>query len=241
MTRRRWLLVSAALLSATQVSVQAAGQGVAQGATQGSATQPPQRGGRRGSPAERDQREQNVREALIQRFREVAQLTDSQVVKFSAVMRSLARPGSELIDSERCARFMLRGQLTLGPKANQDTVEAMLSQLMALQQDRLNLMQREQFMLAAFLTPVQRARYMALQEGLVMQFDQVLQGGAGDRRGGPPPRDAFGRDAVGRGGGGTGGGARGGPPPGGRCGPPPGVVRATVPPPATKPPPHTQK
>ena len=93
------------------------------------------------------------RVALEQQFRErsakVAQqklgLTDAQLVQ------------------ERDTRRQLRVEMTSGNQANQQRVSDLLDNTVRLQKQRIALVEAEQKDLARFLTPVQRARYIALQ------------------------------------------------------------------------------
>ena len=65
---------------------------------------------------------------------------------------------------------MLRDSL-----ADQDKVSRMLDQLVDVQRQRLDVFAREQRDLARFLTPVQRAKYATLQEGLRKKVEQLRQ------------------------------------------------------------------
>ena len=65
---------------------------------------------------------------------------------------------------------MLRDSL-----ADQDKVSRMLDELVAVQRQRLDIFAREQRDLASFLTPVQRAKYATLQEGLRKKVEQLRQ------------------------------------------------------------------
>jgi Spy/CpxP family protein refolding chaperone len=59
---------------------------------------------------------------------------------------------------------VLRGQILAGDKADQSRVSAALEQLQQLQRQRLDLQGQEQQEFASFMTPLQRAKYAALQE-----------------------------------------------------------------------------
>jgi len=59
--------------------------------------------------------------------------------------------------------------------ADQDRVSRMLDQLVDVQRQRIDVFAREQRDLARFLTPVQRAKYATLQEGLRRRVEQLRQ------------------------------------------------------------------
>ena len=64
---------------------------------------------------------------------------------------------------ERETRQQLRMEMT-SPSPNQDHVNTLIDQSLQLQQQRIAVVQQEQKDLARFMTPVQRARYIALQQ-----------------------------------------------------------------------------
>ena len=64
---------------------------------------------------------------------------------------------------ERQTRQALRMEMT-SPSPNQERVNALIDQSLQLQQQRITIVQQEQKDLARFMSPVQRARYIALQQ-----------------------------------------------------------------------------
>jgi Spy/CpxP family protein refolding chaperone len=66
--------------------------------------------------------------------------------------------------AERESRRALRFEVSRGPAADQGRVRASLDALVSAQQRRAALLADEQRELAAFLTPLQRAQYLGLQE-----------------------------------------------------------------------------
>jgi Spy/CpxP family protein refolding chaperone len=111
------------------------------------------------------------RAALEQRFREqsakVAQqrlgLTDAQLAQLSQSNARFAPQQNQLVMQERETRRALRIEMTAGNQANQQHVSALLDDALRLQKQRIALVEAEQKDLARFLTPVQRAGYLALQ------------------------------------------------------------------------------
>src|ERR1700716_2139916 len=111
------------------------------------------------------------RAALEQRFREqsakVAQerlgLTDAQLAQLAQSNARFAPQQNQLVMQERETRRQLRVEMTAGNQANQQHVSSLLDDALRLQKQRIALVEAEQKDLARFLTPVQRAGYLALQ------------------------------------------------------------------------------
>ena len=83
---------------------------------------------------------------------------------------------------EREERLTLRRDILAGASADQDRVATALDRVLELQRRRAQLQIDEQRALAAFMTPVQRAKYAALQEQLRRRA-QNLRGQRGRRAG----------------------------------------------------------
>jgi Spy/CpxP family protein refolding chaperone len=144
-----------------------------------------------GAPdAPRPQLERQVRERIARIVQARLELTDAQMQKLDATNRKFEQRRRTLFEGERAARRDLRGQLELDDRADQKRVSQLLDQLLSFQDQRLGLVREEQRELAGYLTPVQRARYLALQDQLRRRVEEMR----GDRRGGP------GRGGPGRGG-----------------------------------------
>jgi hypothetical protein len=137
------------------------------------------------------------RAALEQRFREqsarVAQqrlgLTDAQLTQLVQSNARFAPQQNQLVVQERETRRQLRVEMTAGDQANQQHVSALLDNALRLQKQRITLVEAEQKDLARFLTPVQRAGYLALQAQVrrraqELARDTAVQGqGFGQRQG----------------------------------------------------------
>lgn len=111
------------------------------------------------------------RAALEQQFRErsakLAQqrlgLTNTQLAQLEESNARFAPQHNQLAVQERDTRRQLRVEMTSGSQANQQHVSDLLDNSVRLQKQRIALVEAEQKDLARFLTPVQRARYIALQ------------------------------------------------------------------------------
>lgn len=126
------------------------------------------------TPARR-QLEQQLRLRLGQVVRRQLQLTDQQYAQLEAVNRKYEGPRRDLNQRERYTRLSLRAELQLGEKADQSKVASYLDQLNDIQQSRLQLFRAEQKDLSGFLTPVERAKYAALEEQLRKRVTQMRQ------------------------------------------------------------------
>jgi protein CpxP len=134
--------------------------------------QPVRPGAATGRPA----LEQQFRERLAKLAQTRIGLTDAQMAQLEQSTGRYAPQLNQLAAQERETRRQLRVELT-SPQPNQQRVSDLLDTSLRLQQQRLNLVQSEQKDLARFMTPVQRARYIALQQ----QFRRRTQELAGER------------------------------------------------------------
>lgn len=162
----------------------------------------------RGMP--RDSLEARVRVRMAQVVRQQLALTDDQARRLAATNQRLDGRRRALMNQEREARASLRVQLDRGDSASAPQVAALLDRLMQLQRSRLELMEEEQRELATYLTPVQRARFLGLQEQVRQRVEGMPlrpggpSGGAGPggmrgRAPGPPrtprpPQDDWSRE-----------------------------------------------
>ncbi len=120
--------------------------------------------------------EQQLRERMATITRQRLQLDDAQMSKLQAVNTRFAPQMAALATQERQTRQQLRQQLT-ATTPDQTQVASLIDNLLRLQKQRIGLLESEQKDLSAFLTPVQRAKYMALQTEIRRRADQ-LRGGA---------------------------------------------------------------
>jgi hypothetical protein len=111
------------------------------------------------------------RPALEQQFRErvakLAQqrigLSDGQMTQLEQSNARFAPQLNQVAAQERETRRQLRLEMT-APSPNQQHVSQLLDQALQLQKQRIAIVEQEQKDLARFMTPVQRARYIALQQ-----------------------------------------------------------------------------
>jgi len=128
------------------------------------------------------------RTALEQQFRarsaKLAQtklgLTDAQLAQLEQTNARFAPQVNQLVMEERETRRQLRQEMTSGNQANQQHVSSLIDSTISLQKRRIALAEAEQKDLARFLTPTQRAGYIALQ-GQVRRRAQELSRNGGQQ------------------------------------------------------------
>lgn len=141
-------------------------------------------------PQSRPLIEQRLRERVAEITRERLQLDDAQMAKLQAVNARFAPQLAAVVAQERETRHQLRAQITVA-SPDQNQVGGLLDSILRLQKQRIALLESEQKDLAAFLTPVQRAKYMALQAQIRRRAEELRGENALDRRrraGNPPLR-----------------------------------------------------
>lgn len=146
------------------------------------------------SPQQRALLMQQLQQRLAEVVQRQLQLTPDQAQRLRAVNQKYEAPRREMVQEEQEARRTLRQELQQGEGADQSRVNEMMDRLVQIQQRRLDLFRSEQRDLAGFLSPVQRARYAALQEQFRRRLEQFRQRRLERQelrrglRGGRPPR-----------------------------------------------------
>ena len=118
-------------------------------------------------------------------------LDADQAQRLQTTTRRFATDREQLMRQERQARQALRAQLAAGQAADQQAVGRQLDDLLRLQQRRVQLLSDEQRELAGFLSPVQRAEFLGMQERAFRAAQQIRQqranaGGRGRAGAGQP-------------------------------------------------------
>lgn len=155
--------------------------------------------GAQGGAARREQLERRFQQRLEEVVQQRLGLTDDQRTQLREVARRLEAPRRTLRQDEFRDRAALRAEL-MSAQPNEARVAQLLEAMPALERRRADLLEQEQRELAKFLSPVQRARYFALQDELRRGVMEVQRrrlgrdsvgpmgppgGGPGRRR--PPP------------------------------------------------------
>ena len=82
----------------------------------------------------------------------------------------------------------LRDEVLRGDSASSTKIDQFLTDQFKIDRERVDLTEAEQRELGKFLTPVQRAKYLGVQEQIRREMDQLR----GRGRGMPPPGDSAG-------------------------------------------------
>jgi periplasmic protein CpxP/Spy len=134
-------------------------------------------------PAQRAALEQRFRERVGQLVQQRLQLTNDQATKLRATNQRFEARRLELLREERATRQALRRQLAGGgASADQREVGRLLDAMLAIHRRRLEIAEAEQRELAGYLTPVQRAKYFALQDEVRRRMQEMQRRRAGAQR-----------------------------------------------------------
>ena len=128
--------------------------------------------------AQRPALEQQLRQRMAAVTRQRLGLNDSQMTQLEQSNARFAPQLTQLIANERETRRQLRLELT-SPNPNQQHVSTLIDQTITLQKQRVALVEAEQKDLARFMTPVQRAQYVALQTEFRRRAQEMVRQNAG--------------------------------------------------------------
>jgi len=123
----------------------------------------------------RAQLEQRFQQMLFQMTRRRVGLTDAQMNQLVPVNRRFEQQRRQLQRQERETRLSLRDAMRDTAQVDQSRITGYLDKLVQLQHQRADLIEQEQRDLAQFMTPLQRARYTALQEQVRRRVEQLLR------------------------------------------------------------------
>ena len=162
------------------------------------AAQPPERGGGMrasgGGPpmdsATRVRMERQFHARVAEIVQRELKLTTEQTRQLEATTQRFESQRRPLFQREIQTRRALREELRRGDAADGQRIDGYLRELLQLQRRRLDVLEAEQGALAEFLTPAQRAGYLALQENLRSRVEQQRSraGRSGPGGRGTPPR-----------------------------------------------------
>lgn len=125
-----------------------------------------------GAPSRQDSsgqtRRQQLERQLRQNFWRISKqrigLGDEQMQRLEETSRRFDARRRALFQEERAQREILRAEILADARGDQPRVAAALDRVLQLQRQRVELQIEEQRELATFMTPIQRAKYAALQE-----------------------------------------------------------------------------
>jgi hypothetical protein len=117
--------------------------------------------------------EQRVRQRMAAVVQQRLRLNGDQMRRLGEVNRDMEAERRLLQQRERDARVDLRAEVARGDSARQDRVALYVDQLIDVQRQRIELLAREQRALSEFMTPVQRAQYLAMQDQLRRRLEEM--------------------------------------------------------------------
>jgi membrane-bound lytic murein transglycosylase len=138
-------------------------------------------GSRDAAGANRAQLEQRFRQRLYEMTRKRVGLSDAQMNRLVPVNQRFETQRRGIQRQERETRLALRDVMRDSTHADQSRITGYLDKLLQLQRQRVDLLAQEQRDLAEFMTPLQRARYTALQEQLRRRIEQLVRQNRGAR------------------------------------------------------------
>jgi len=133
---------------------------------------------RQGAPP-RPQLEARLRQRLWRITKNRVGLSDEQMARLAQTTRGFEDRRRRLAVEERQQRQLMRREILAGSTADQSQVAAALDRVLRIQRERIDLQIEEQHAFAEFMTPVQRARYAALQEQLRRRAEGLRRTRAG--------------------------------------------------------------
>ena len=155
------------------------------------------RGGQ-GPGQRRNDLEDEVRRGFAKAVRERVGLNDEQMQKLGPITRKFEVQRRETHADERDARTKLQGLVMVGAEGDSVRIRQALSQLMDVHKKRLAIDEAEQKELATIMSPLQLAKFLALQEQIRRRLEMArpFPGGPPDGRGAPPPDGQGGQPAA---------------------------------------------
>jgi hypothetical protein len=156
---------------------------------QGRGLRPRQQPGGDSAVPARANLERQVRQRIAMVTRQRLGASDDQMAKLEATNRKYDEKRRLIVELERDLRMSLRDEMLRADPARQEQVAALLDRVNSAQRQRMDINEQEQKELAGFLTPMQRAKYFALEQQVRQRMQQMrngLQGRAGRGRGQPP-------------------------------------------------------
>ena len=137
--------------------------------------------------AARQQLQQQVRRTLWRVTKQRIGFSDEQMLRLEQTSQRYDQERRQLAIEEKALRVGLRREILADSTANQSTIASALDRMHAVQQRRLDLQAEEQKEFSSFMTPLQRARFAALQEQVRKRLQEFDRARAETPTDAPPP------------------------------------------------------
>jgi Spy/CpxP family protein refolding chaperone len=119
--------------------------------------------------------EGQIRQGFGRLVRQRVGLSEDQMALLGPVSQRYEQQRRQLQVEERDTRVALRASIRNAATADPKQVDQLLQKMVDIQKRRTLLLESEQRDLAGIMTPIQRARYMALQEQVRRRLEQMRQ------------------------------------------------------------------
>ena len=126
-------------------------------------------------PNRNQQLQLQIRRTLWRVAKQRIGFSDDQMLRLERTSQQFDQQRRALAQEEKAQRVAMRSEILADSGANQDNIAAALVQLHEVQQRRLDLQAEEQKEFATFMTPLQRARFMALQEQVRRRLQELAR------------------------------------------------------------------
>jgi Spy/CpxP family protein refolding chaperone len=177
------LVLAGALAIAAPVAAHAQGDTTRRASQPPPMMGPPPRGGR-GGPGGGPMRARylrQIRQAFTRAVRDQVGLSDEQMQKLAPINQKYQRERQGFAQQERAARMALRDELSK-PAPDEAKVAQLSDELQQYPRKRLDANDAEDKELAGIMTPVQLAKYRALQERVQRQLNDMRPPMGGNAR-----------------------------------------------------------
>jgi hypothetical protein len=126
-------------------------------------------------PSRNLQLQQQIRRSLWRVAKQRIGFSDEQMLRLEQTSKRFDQQRRLLAQEEKSQRVALRSEILADSGANQGNIAAALLHLHGLQQRRLDLQAEEQKEFATFMTPLQRAKFTALQDQVRRRLQELAR------------------------------------------------------------------
>lgn len=126
-------------------------------------------------PNRTQQLQQQIRRSLWRVTKLRLGFSDEQMLRLERTSQRFDQQRRSLAQQERAQRLTLRAEMIADTAANQSAIATALDQIHAVQVRRLELQGEEQKELATFMTPLQRATFLTLQEQVRRRLQELAR------------------------------------------------------------------
>ena len=123
----------------------------------------------------RQQLEQQIRQGFWRVAKKRIGFNDAQMSQLERTSQRYDVQRRQLAQQEKAQRVALRAQILADTAANQSAIASSLDKLHDLQRQRLEMQAEEQKELGTFMSPLQRAKYLTLQEQVRKRLQELVR------------------------------------------------------------------